>query len=289
MAKWDLLYVANTGQGVVNVYRYWQRDLVGILTDATEPRGECVDASGDVYVADYRGEKIVEYAHGGKKKMRLLDDSPYEPEGCAVNVRTGDLAVANYDKYPSGRGNLAVYRHASGKPLYFSSPLYRYQACAYDSKGNLLTTDGEYDSSGYGSDFAWLAKNGVKLVPITVRGGSSRYGNFNGVVDIVWDGKYFVLSASYYGENLTRVRVQDGRGKAIGTTYVNGENGYLGDFAFYSSTPGGQATQVVASFSDYRSDSEVGYWKYPAGGSPIATITEGLDYPYGVAVSPKQQ
>ncbi len=93
-AKWDLLYVANAGQGVVNVYRYWQRNLVGILTDTADPRGACADAAGDVYVVDNHSGKVFEYSHGGKKAIQVLDDSPYQPAGCAVDPQSGNLAIA---------------------------------------------------------------------------------------------------------------------------------------------------------------------------------------------------
>jgi hypothetical protein len=32
----------------------------------------------------------------------------------------------------------------------------------------------------------------------------------------------------------------------------------------------------------------VTYWKYPSGGASIASITDGVYYPYGVVVSLKQ-
>jgi hypothetical protein len=47
----DLLYVSN-GDGLVNVYRYWQHTLVGVLTAFKNPLGECTDAIGHVYIAD---------------------------------------------------------------------------------------------------------------------------------------------------------------------------------------------------------------------------------------------
>ncbi|HEY2475776.1 MAG TPA: hypothetical protein VGI19_13385 [Candidatus Cybelea sp.] len=62
----DLLYVTNQN-GLVNVYRYWQHTLVGVLTDFEQPMGECVDPSGNVYITDYQANKIVEYAHGAMK------------------------------------------------------------------------------------------------------------------------------------------------------------------------------------------------------------------------------
>jgi uncharacterized repeat protein (TIGR03803 family) len=44
----DLLYVSNANE-TVNVYRYWQRTLAGVLTDFKQPMGACADSAGDVY------------------------------------------------------------------------------------------------------------------------------------------------------------------------------------------------------------------------------------------------
>ncbi len=68
----DLLYVSNA-DGTVSVYRYWQRTLVGVLTNFTQPMGECADAAGDVYITDYAASTISEYAHGGTKPIRVLE------------------------------------------------------------------------------------------------------------------------------------------------------------------------------------------------------------------------
>src|SRR5580704_1128033 len=90
----DLLYVSNAN-GFVNVYRFWQHTLVGVLTNFTQPTGECADAAGNVYIVDHSTSKIYEYAHGGTKAIKTLDDSASSPDGCSVDHNTGNLAVAN--------------------------------------------------------------------------------------------------------------------------------------------------------------------------------------------------
>ena len=47
LAQRDLLYVSN-GNCTVNVYRYWQHTLAGVLTDFTDPKGACSDQIGNV-------------------------------------------------------------------------------------------------------------------------------------------------------------------------------------------------------------------------------------------------
>jgi hypothetical protein len=113
----DLLYVTN-GDGTVSVYRYWQHTLAYILIDFKKPMGACADRSGNVYITDYKRQKIYEYAHGGKKPIATLDDSPYNPFTCSVSPPNGDLAVANspYETYGTG-GNIAIYPHGGGKAI----------------------------------------------------------------------------------------------------------------------------------------------------------------------------
>lgn len=283
--RWDLLYVTNAN-GTVNVYRYWQQTLVGILTDFAFPLGECVDGAGDVYIVDYETQKISEYVHGHTHPINVIDDSPYRPYGCAVAPKSGDLAIAN-NPNGSAHGNIAIYRRATGKPtLYRSHYLNFYESCAYDDKGNLLTTDGAY-GSGYGSSFAYLAKHSVRLVDIGITGGTSYGSGFNGVRGIAWDGKYFVLNTDDFGEGeLYRVTVAASGGQAVGTTYLTG-GGFLGPVWIYNNHQQSQGTQVVGAWTDSRGDSGVSYWKYPVGGDTIDEISQALDQPFGAAVSLK--
>jgi hypothetical protein len=283
----DLLYVSEEVGGVVRTYRYWPRKRVGVLTGFMSPRGECVDGAGDVYIVDFEANDVLEYSHGGKSPIRVINVAPYWPYGCAVDTKSGNLAVANWWQGDgTGEGSLAIYHHAKGTPVIFQSPLGHYESCAYDDKGDLLTTDGGESSSGYGSGFAYLAKGSTQLVTINISGGSSWDGNFNGVQGITWDGKYWVLNTESYSNEIYRVAIRGLRGHRVGTTYLSGVEFNLGPVFIYNNRPGSQGTQVVgATTYDY---AEITYWKYPTGGSPIAQIFKDLDRPYGVAVSLKQ-
>jgi hypothetical protein len=55
----DLLYVSNSS-GDVSIYRYQQRNLVGVLTGFMLPLGECVDKTANVYIVDFRAQTISE-------------------------------------------------------------------------------------------------------------------------------------------------------------------------------------------------------------------------------------
>jgi hypothetical protein len=281
----DLIYVSNAN-GTVSVYRYWKRKLVGVLHNFAEPWGECVDRENNVYITDPELYKVFEYAHGGKKSIRTISDGTWPPFGCAVDVKgSGDLAVANYFGY-SQKGNIAIYRHARGKPSFYG--LFNvFQSCAYDDSGTLLATDGLSDS--YTSDFAILRRDGTGLREVEITGGSSYSGGFIGVRGIAWDGKNWVVNTSQYGGAvISRISIEHGSGHVVGTTMLAGDAGVLGQLAIYFNTQK-QATQVVGAAGYERGDNLLAYWKYPFGGIPLAEATKGLDQPFGVAISYKQQ
>jgi hypothetical protein len=279
--KWDLLYVSNALGPTVNVYRFWQRKLVGVLTGFDEPLGECVDAAGDVYVTDHYGHRILEFAHGGASPINVIRTSLTQPSGCAVDLKTGDLAVAD-------DSNLLIYRGGKGRPKAYTGPLTEYASCAYDDKGDLLVTDGLEGSSGYGSDFAWLRKGSGRLVPIKLHGGSS-YGAFNDVGGIAWDGQYFGIDGTD-AYLISQERISRRRGRLAGQTRVDGPVGQLGPIAIYNANggPGSQGTEVVGAVA-WTPEPTVYFWKYPSGGPPVAEILTGLDRPLGLAISLKQR
>lgn len=275
-AKEDLLYISD-GNGEVTVYRYWQRKIVGLLTDFTQPMGECVDKSGDVFITDYAEQHIVEYRHGATKPIRTLNDAPYTPYACSVDFSTGNLAVANLNGGSSNEGNVAIYAHASGVPTYYTdSTLFNFEGCAYDSSGNLLVTNGQAGKSG-ASYFAWLPTNGHKLIDIKVPGPSPSW-SWKAVAGIQWDGKYWAIDQA---QGLYRITIINGQAYYVGST---GLQCYCatGPYWIYNNHPAQQGTQVVGA-----AGSEVDYWDYPSGYS-LYGIYHGIDQPFAVTVSLKQ-
>jgi len=281
----DLLYVSN-GNAEVTVYRYWQQQLVGVLTDFTEPKGICTDANQNVYIADYAARQIVEYAHGGTKPIAKFDDSPDSPYSCWVDRASGNLAVAN-DDGTSAQGNIAIWSAASGiRTTYTDSAITSFQFCAFDDHGNLLATNGSVDYRNT-TMFAWLPKGGAKLINVRVPQPNPSYRKWYSVLGIQWDGKYFVIDDydAMYRESLIHGQVY-----YVGTTeaYAEESSGQ-GPVGFYTPPNASQATQVVQGMRSEESYSSVDYWKYPAGGGdPIAQITHAIDQPFGVAVSLKK-
>lgn len=277
LAKQDLLYVSN-GNGEVTVYRYWLHTLVAVLTNFTQPMGECVDAKSNVYVTDYAAKRVLEFAHGGTKAIKTFNDASDSPYACSVDQKTGDLAVANNDG-TSQQGNIAIWTNGSGQPKRYSdSLLYNFVGLAYDADGNLLATNGgSYNVATY---FAWLPKGGDQLINIKVPGPNPSW-KWGDVIGIQWDGKYFVID-DYY---LIRIALIHGQAYYVGETNVYGG---ASAYWIYDNKPGQQGTQVVGG-SYSRSYSFVNYWHYPSGGNPYYQLTHGVDRPVGVTVSLRTQ
>ncbi len=268
----DLLYISD-GNGEVTVYTYWQKTLVRQLTGFGEPMGECVDAQGDVFIADHGAKQIVEYAHAGKKPIATLNDSPYAPYACSVDSVTGALAVAN-EPGSSSRGNIAIYSDARGTPKFYDDKnIDDFQACAYDNDGNLLVSSGQSNTKA--SYFAWLPKGGRKLVDVSLRGPSQSW-TWTFVNGVQWDGRFYVID-DY--NSLYRVSVIGGQGYYVGQTSL-GYGGSGGPFWIYNNNPKKQGTEVVGPYSGYYVD----YWNYPSG-SPITSVYKGIDNPAAVTVS----
>lgn len=279
----DLLYISD-GNGEVTVYRYWKRSLVGILTDATQPQGECVDTNNDVFVTDYAASRILEYAHGGTKPIAKLKDAPYRPYACSVDLGSGSLAVANVGAGSSGGGNVAVYAHASGTPAIYADPnISDFRGCAYDNAGNLLATNDYVDISHSFASFAWLPKGGSRLVDLRVPGPnpSFRWADLQG---LQWDGKYFVVD----DYTVYRVAVSNGQAYYIGYTSLDTFGGYAAGYWIYNNAPTKQGTQVVAAVREDSGTGAAFFWHYPSGGEPIDEVSHAISAPVAVAVSLKK-
>jgi hypothetical protein len=175
----DLLYISNSFD--VTVYSYPKGKLVGKLRNFYRPLGECVDQAGDVFIANGTAQ-VFEYAHGGKKRIATLTMSGYQPESCAVDSTTGNLAVT-WDQNES-QGYVAIYQDAKGTPTLYSDGNMLFNFCGYDKSGNLFV-DGEVEGSGF--KFAELPQGGSTIENVTLDQGIEHAGA------VQWDGRYVAV------------------------------------------------------------------------------------------------
>ncbi|HEY2475486.1 MAG TPA: hypothetical protein VGI19_11875 [Candidatus Cybelea sp.] len=272
----DLLYLTI---GTVNVYSYPQGVLEGQLTGFSDPLGDCTDKAGDVYIADYTKDAVVEYAHGGTQPLRTLSVPGTGPVNCAVDPTSGDLVVTTSGNASGGGANVAVYHKAKGTPVtYTDSEIEGFTYCAYDHAGDLFV-DGT-PAPGYGYDFelAELSKGAKALAPVTLQGGVS----WDGALQ--WDGRYLAVGQPIRPA-IQRYAIRARHGKLLGTTPLTSAYD-AGQFIII----GNKAVVVNEYFYDiyfYRWDLLL--FNYPAGGYDTSVIENSGSQTTSVALSKRRK
>jgi hypothetical protein len=259
----DLLYVSDVGTKKVYMYSYPAGKLVGKLSGFARPQAMCTDASGDVFIPDLDAFKIYEYQHGAKKAESVLRDPGEDPDDCAVDPTTGNLAVANLSTPYTGPGDIVIYTNARGTPKKLKDPqMTFYLFCGYDDQGNLYV-DG---MSGGSFEFAELPAGSSTFTNITL----DKTFRYPGAVQ--WDGKD-VAVGDYESNVIYRFKISGQTGTKVGTTRLSGSNFAIG-FWIAGST-------VIGPNDD---SGNVMFWNYPAGGAHTKNI-KGLKNPWGAVVS----
>jgi|HubBroStandDraft_2_1064218.scaffolds.fasta_scaffold04397_4 hypothetical protein len=265
----DLLYVSNLQN--VKVYSYPAGKHVGTLRGFYRSLGECVDNSaGDVFIANQ--DTIVEYKHGGNKRIQTLTMSRYEAVDCSIDPTTGNLAVT-WNASASSENYVAIYKHATGSPTLYglNGDLVFY--CGYDNNGNLFA-DGQV---GYGSQealFFELPHGSTKLQNLTLNQ------SFEHVGAVQWDGKYVAIGDDV-AQKIYRFAISGSTGTLEGTTSIDGLS-----ISYQWWIMGPRVLVPNTAFISYKSVGEVLYYEYPKGGSALKTVSDGDDTaPNGVTVS----
>ncbi len=129
-------------------------------------------------------DNLTEYAHGSFEPIRTLADHQGTPTGCAVDLATGDLAIANFSGPSSNDGNV-TYRGAKGSPTKFTIPNLRHcSTVAYDNTSNLFV-DGVNLSI---SSLAELPKGKTAFKALQMNQTISEPGG------IAWDGQFLAYA-----------------------------------------------------------------------------------------------
>jgi hypothetical protein len=273
-ANETLLYISDIGAETVDVFTYPKGALVGALTGFEEPNGECVDAKGNVWIADTYALEIVEYAHGGTKPIAKLSDANY-PVSCSIDPTTNDLAATNLQKPAEPQGSVSVYKNSSGTPTVIYSDIEYYPYfCSYDDSGNLYL-DG-FDNDGPVT-LGELARNSDSITTVAT---TQEIGWPGGVL---WYNKHLNVGDQYankfvksepYPNVVYVMKVKDATATVLKTVPLKGGMDVV---EFWIS--GGTAVGPDAVNED------VGYWKFPAGGEAFKSLS-GFYEPVGVTISP---
>jgi hypothetical protein len=142
----DLLYVGSSNSEV-NVYSYPKLKSVGIFYSAGAA-GMCPDKDGNVWITDFSGKAIVEYAHGGTTPIATLKVPKVGPLSCAIDPTSGNLAVVGYGpENPNVAGSIIVYPSASGVPKIYRVSFGNTSRCGYNNNGNFFVIGFGYNEN----------------------------------------------------------------------------------------------------------------------------------------------
>ncbi|MFY9709660.1 MAG: hypothetical protein WBD57_09535 [Candidatus Cybelea sp.] len=284
-----LLYADDWATNAVYVFDYPSGKQVGVLTGLDAPYGMCVDAQGDIYIGNFYGNTLVEYAHGGDMPLKTYSVVG-QPMGCSVDAK-GDVSVTSFNP-----GEVMVF--AGGDPTKgttYAGPCEFQWTMGYDDKRNLVGVGEE--STGAIVACALLA--GSKSI-IVLSGCCTGPMQIDFAGGTMWDGKYLAVGNQEVGGSFESGVYQ---AKVSGTTLkVYGQTD-LTDNCFSNYTDvvnpfvvGGKNTpanrrqgKVILGSNLWCNDAGGGgginLWHYPAGGPVFRQIGASLGEPYGAAVS----
>jgi hypothetical protein len=305
-------YVSDTFAGKVYVYAWsvpgMKRGTYVRSLRLSEPFGGCSDDQGNVYIAHFNGHgsdngDIVEYRGDSNRRLRRLVDPGNVPFSCAVDPKTGDIAVANLEVAATsgGGGSVFVYPGGRGPGIRFSDlpssggVLQAIYFVAYDGAGKLYA-DGSVAKC---LSFTWCAppfdahvdmmpsccSQHSAFVPVTLKSHPLVGIQYPGA--LIWDGKHLVVGDREATPGVSGPNCVSSQGCAA--LYVTAEGGSpsaptLTDHGLSLFNSSQQAWGVAISdgrsvvpnmFGNAPYAAEV--YKYPAGGNPVT----GWDAPGG--------
>jgi hypothetical protein len=271
----SLLYVSDAQAFEVYVYTFPDLKLEGILTGFDRPEGECSDSKGDVWITNDQNESIFRYRHGGTRAVEVLTDPIGYPAGCAIDPRTGDLAVTNLFDF-SGNGGVLIYKKAAGTPRPYTNPSQSYYYLdSYDDKGDLYVS-GKSSTGSY--TLSVLARGKHSMSTVSVSGPKIIVPG-----TVQWTGSSLLLGDQHCDHANTSClyeAVVSGRRARItrkisltgscDVAQVAFEKGRIAGGDYWRCGGAGHNTTDV--------------WTYPRGGRPIKAVT-GIRAPVGATIS----
>jgi hypothetical protein len=200
------------------------------------------------------------------KLLRSLTLHYTYTSSCAMNT-SGDLAIGILlGNSEGGGGQVVIYKNATGKPTVYNTPLSKEYFDGYDAGGNLFA-DGL--SSGYQFMLVELPKGSSKFVTVK----TSNSPEFPGSVQ--WDGTY----VSVFDQDTAETYQYS----------VSGTTATLKNTVQLDGTGDCAQTWIVAGlvYCGDAGNSDGAVFKYPGGGSAIATFSGNFDVPLGVTAAKK--
>jgi hypothetical protein len=273
--KSRLLYVSAFNGYDVTVYDYPSGKQVGMLTGFSSPAGQCVDAKGDVYIANTNSGEVDEYAHGGKKPIKTYATSG-DAFGCSVD-KENDLAVTDFLGKSYSSGSVTVFPKGSSKGVVYDDPTdcYYIWPAGYDDKGNLIAIAESQASEAV--TFCALLKGSKSLTTLSASGFTIYSPD-----STMWDGKYIALGDQQLGGGLQSGIVEATLSGSTLTQHAQVvlSDGCDGDYTHViqpfiigrKNTPVNDRRSVAVAGGNEFCSADFRLWHYPIGGSPFKTF-----------------
>jgi hypothetical protein len=273
--KKNVLYqwISNFDDSIVGQFDYPKGDsMIGLVNQGAFPQGECADVTYGIaketfWVVESGWYKVYEYSYKGGSPIAELSETIQEPDGCAMDPKSGNLAVTLY-----GEGaNVVIFSKGSGSGTSYRDGIGETYFAGYDDRGNLYV-DGLLPYS-HQAAVAELPSGASSFVPVTL---SNTLGSPGGVQ---YDGKYMTFNdqdaAAIYGYKCSGT--SSGTSCTLKQTVsLSGSSDcvqtWIGKGLVYCPDAGNNVATV---------------YKYPAGGPAIATLSGSYDHPVGAVVVAK--
>ncbi len=233
-----------------------------------QPYGDCVDAKGNVWIVDNVAPQIVEYAHGGSKPVSKLKlPKNHAQYGCAVDPKSGDLAVSDIaiSAGEAARGYIDIFKNAKGSARLYKVLNLLPSFLGYDDNGNLFL-DGISQIGAGGFAYGELPNGADAPIELTIADSIGWY-----AANVAFDGTYMTVANGYTGTiyRLDRPDVSTGQVEIVGETVLSGQPEILG-YTF-------DGVNLIAATED------VQVYAYPGGGKAKKSVP--VNVPIDVALS----
>lgn len=248
-----ILYVSYFYGSDVLAYSFPGGKPLGVITGINEAQGLCTskESGGNWWVVATGSNEVLEFAHGGTTPLLTLNTMNDQPGSCAVDPATGNVAVTMTDE-----PKLIIFKSGSIDGTPYLLPFEPFFS-GYDSKGNLYI-------DGSGNMVARLRPGGSSFQSITVNQGFVFPGG------VQWHNGLLAIG-DQDTSNVYEYKIRGTTGTLQNTTPITGAG--VGGFWI-------QGKRIIAAYQG-----NVGFWNYPAGGSPIQTISGSFYGGINVTVS----
>jgi hypothetical protein len=251
---------------------------VGQLTGFSTPLGIASDIKGDLYVVDALNSRVQIYAAGFASPPTTLSDTGQYPLDVDSFANGAYVAVTNQSTTGNGPGSVSIFKGSTLLRTITSSDIGDAQFCAFDGKGNLYVDGFDPNFNVFLGEIAHATSGGSTFEPLTTANTISGPGG----IQVTTAGGQIAIEDIY---NQAIYTYNPPSGGSLGTpTQITplGASTYPNAFAFTKNMTGLYTT-------DYRPNGDAFEYAYPAGGTPVSTLTIGSgDYPFGTAVIPTQ-